>query len=173
MKTEFYMGIDPGTGSSSPAAIALYNAYSNEVLSIRAFWPDDRKAEPIKRIKTIATQVDNIIKNLVRRENSILTDCTVACEDFVMRGKGGATLQMFRGAILTLFPLDTRIVTVQNTGMKRLVTGTGKADKKQIGEALLNNIPKNAELIKMLIEAEGWDELDAIGIAYAACKMDS
>lgn len=168
---KYVIGIDPGTGSSSPAAIAFYDKHTNQVLWSMDLWPLGYKANSknmtaIYRIKLIINQIDKLWKETILKYPA--NQIGISIENFVMVGKGGATLQMFRGAALCVFPATQRIVDVPNTTMKRIAGGKGSADKGQIADGLIDRIPLSAEYIKELKDLKAWDQIDAIGLAYAA-----
>jgi len=166
----YVFGIDPGTGSSSPAAVAFYDTQEKIVLWSDDVWPLGHKVKTKMpnhhRIGMIRKRIKDLWDDA---ESQYGTDnMGVAMENFVMKGIGGATLQMFRGAILTIFPYTVPCVEVHNTSMKKLVGGTGKADKIKIGLALMCKIRNNEAMIQELLDLKLYDQIDAIGIAYAA-----
>jgi len=167
----YVFAIDPGTGSSSPAAICLYDRIEKEVIWSYDLWPLGYKARGgsmtnIHRIKLIIDQMDKIWADTITKFP--INQIGISIENFVMQGKGGATLQMFRGAALCVFPPTQKIVNVQNSAMKKIAGGKGSADKEQIAISLIEKLPKSAEYIKELKDLEAWDQIDAIGLAYAA-----
>jgi len=167
----YVFGIDPGSGSSSPAAIALYDRIEKEVIWTHAIWPLGYKKrcgnmEPIVRIKMIVTQMEKVWEQTI--QNYPTNEIGIAIENFVIQGKGGATLQMFRGAAMCIFPVTQEIIDIPNTTMKRIAGNSGKAGKEDIGEALKLHIPNSEEYIQQLIDLKLWDEIDAIGLAYSA-----
>lgn len=170
---QYVFAIDPGTGSSSPAAVAFFDAKNQEVIWSADIWPlgykpSSRKDRmlPHVRIKMIFDQITKLWEQTVAEYP--LNRIGVCTENFVMQGKGGATLQQMRGAVLCIFPLSVSITEVNNKTMKKVAGGHGGADKEQIGEFLIKALPKSAEVLKELLDLEAWDQIDAIGLAYAA-----
>lgn len=167
---KYVFAIDPGTGSSSPAGVALLDMKEKKVIWSANVWPIGYKAKlkmPVHhRIKLIRDQIEKLWDETV--EEYGVDNIGVAMENFVMRGKGGATLQQFMGAVLTIFPVITPFCEVHNTTMKKFVGGTGKANKVKIGYKLLGVMPESKEYIQELMDLKEWDQVDAIGIGFTA-----
>ena len=160
------IGIDPGTGRSSPTGIAVYHS-------------ETRKIVYTARITTEFTLEHHVIKDLADKLGKHLKYATklrevqflVGCETFVIKGKAGQILQRLIGAFLTRIPFNWTFISVFNTTMKRIVGGHGKAEKIQVAEELLKQFakcPYSVNYIKDLIDMKRWDETDALGIALCA-----
>lgn len=168
---KYVFAIDPGTGSTSPAAVAFYDAQSKEVLWSCDIWPLGYKKrgntiQTITRIQLIVKQLEKLWKETIAKYP--INQIGIAIENFVMQGKGGATLQMFRGGALCVFEKEQKVSEVGNTSMKKGAGGHGGASKEEVADGLIKRIPKSAEYIKELKDLKAWDQIDAIGIAFCA-----
>ncbi len=86
------MGIDPGTGVSSPTALALIDTDTNALVQYWIVQPDVKKFNHQQRIAYIAQEVQYIIYQ----------ECPdlIFCETFVMAGRSGMMLHQLIGAIM-------------------------------------------------------------------------
>lgn len=164
------VGIDPGTGSSSACGLAVFDSETRDILLAKAIWPSSpRYFKPTHhRIKNIVSQLETQLKSYAG------PDTLIAIESFVMRGKGGETLQRMIGATLTALPYECQVVEVQNTTMKLWVGKSGKASKAEVGQGVSDffdcNEPSSLT-IDGFVNALEFDVIDALGIAVAALKM--
>jgi Holliday junction resolvasome RuvABC endonuclease subunit len=152
---------DPGL-ISSPTALVCFNPESKEILDYQNVRTSKKSNE--HRMKEIAEKIDRYFE----RKSGLIT---FAIEDFVMRGKGGATLQQLRGAVISRVPYDIKVVNVHNITMKSVVGEYGSANKLRVAEGVLYFFRFNqasATIIRTLIEEEEWDMLDAFGIGICA-----
>lgn len=160
--------IDPGTGVNSACGIAVIKqtAVGNELLHLEDIWPKFQHKSTINRIKDIVDQVEEQMGIFYERSDS--NEFVVSIESFVMRGKGGETLQRFIGAVLTRVPTTkTKVIEIQNTTMKKFVGGTGKADKNDVLKKVLIEFPANRMLLEAAVRKQ-YDSIDAIGIGLTA-----
>jgi Holliday junction resolvasome RuvABC endonuclease subunit len=121
------------------------------------------------KIKDISDQITTYLNS--KHDTKEPTRITFAIENFVMKGKGGATLQMLRGSLIGRVPYETDVVNVHNITMKSIVGGTGAADKKIVAEGVKKFFRMNAMAsiqIDALIKAKEWDILDALGVGICA-----
>ena len=84
-----------------------------------------------------------------------------------MRGKGGETLQRMIGAYMSQFPYDCPSIHVQNTTVKKVVGGSGKAEKDQVAAgvaAWFSSNSASASLIKELTLKHEYEILDSLAI---------
>lgn len=157
------IGIDPGTGRSSPTGFAAFDPDSRELVYETTFTSthDDNK----RRIKDIADQVEEC---LIALDPDL--EVTVVTETFVMQGKTGMLLQRLIGAIHASVPYRHALLEVFNTSVKRIVGGSGKADKAALAASvqqwMSSEDPTHAR-IKAHIRAQNWDITDAIAIGIA------
>jgi Holliday junction resolvasome RuvABC endonuclease subunit len=157
------IGLDPGTGSSSPAGFVDFDSETGVIYDFLTISSKERNAND--RIRDIAAK----ISKRVTSEHDLIT-----VETFYLRGKGGQTLQRFIGAaIYGTAPVPLQ--EVYNTTVKRLVGGAGNADKRDVAYGVLDwftaKNDDSAEGIKRLIYEERFDELDAFAIGIAGYEL--
>lgn len=157
------VGIDPGSGKSSPTGFAIIERSSKTIVHTLTLGDVDGCTDFSHRIKRIADDLRQLLI-LVPIDEEVL----IFIESFVMRGKGGEQLARLTGAIMAAVPYKHRIIFVHNTTMKKAIGGNGKADKKQVAEGVRRWFRGNTEsvaYVDRLIEKELWDILDAMGLA--------
>lgn len=164
--------IDPGTGVKSACGIAVLSVKPGqepELLHIEDVWAIRPQPTTMMRIRDVVDQVEQLMTEWYEKSDGSFA---VAIESFVMRGKGGETLQRFIGAVLTRVPTNkTKIIEVANTKMKKFVGGTGKADKELVLKKVLIKFPANDKLILAGIR-EQYDGIDAVGIGLTAIDLE-
>lgn len=159
------IAIDPGSGSSSACGLAAILPERREIVCTRAFWPLRYQQPAVKRIKDIVEQLDAQLKMLAVEHPQ--RTIVVGIESFVMRGKGGETLQRFIGAALSKIAYDWRIVEIQNTTMKKYVGGRGASLKSEVAIGVAKYFADNASaagLVESLMADHEEDVIDALGI---------
>lgn len=154
------IGIDPGTGVSSPTGFAAFDPDTKEVLYVEAI--GSNKATPAGRIREISQRVAELLESVDPD-----ADALVAIESFVMRGKGGETLARMTGALMAAIPERMDQVFVQNTTVKLLVGGHGKADKDQVAAGALHWLYGSGAAQNAAFELYSRDETDALAIGIA------
>lgn len=157
------IGIDPGTGVNSPMGFAAFTPSNMEIIHVDEFWTEHKKLE--HRIRDISDQFNGVMEKLAAQ-----TGDELFIEYFVMRGKGGETLQRMIGSIMGRTPYEVEIDHVQNTSVKLIVGGDGKADKVDVARGLrdfFSKSPKSKAVVQELINNEKWDQLDALAIGLA------
>lgn len=162
------IGIDPGTGKSSPTGFCIIDPEIKQIYYAFTMAPaptskilHHRLVDLTKILSTWLTQVQEEI--LGEQEKAL-----VCIENFVMRGKGGETLQRLIGAYVSATPMSFELREVHNISMKKLVSGSGDGDKLDVAKGLLRWFKGNNESIKRLqelIDDEEWDVLDSLGLA--------
>lgn len=169
---KYIFAVDPGTGSSSACGVAFIEKESGRVLWTASIYAKDNQPQKSMkarhRIKLILEQVMPLYEHAVDFAKDQDSDVLVAVEAFVIKGKGGVTLEHMKGAFYAALPLKAEIVEVQNTVVKKVAGGKGTASKEQIGKFLQELIPDSSSYIQELINKEKWDEIDAVGIAYSS-----
>jgi Holliday junction resolvasome RuvABC endonuclease subunit len=154
------VGLDPGTGVSSPTGLAIFDADTKEVLHVETIGSNKKTAAG--RIREIAGAVGEVLTGI---DPTIETH--VFIESFVLRGKGGETLARLTGAFFTAIPEHIEPQLVPNTTVKRLVGGTGSADKrgvaagvaKLLGDNRLTDLPFDIT-DALAIGISGWLKLE-------------
>lgn len=161
---QIVVGIDPGTGVTSPTGFVAFDPLSRELLYHANIRSSYKELSP--RIKDIAEQVTNGLLSIDPE-----VEVVVFTETFVMRGKAGQNLQRLIGALTAAVPYKYQpIGEVYNTTVKRVVGGTGKADKVQVAAGVYawgsENVDTKQQLDTLIADGE-WDKLDAFAIGLA------
>lgn len=159
------IGIDPGldTENGSPTALAALDMRAKSILCTRIFTKGLFTTNEDK-IRYISANVRIFLLEFLSsyEEKPIL----VSIENFLMRGKAGTSLQQLRGGLIGALPDCVDDVNDPwNTTIKKVVGGTGRADKEQVAQGILKLLPKEREYIQELIDRKLWDQTDAIAIA--------
>lgn len=157
------MAIDPGTGVSSPAGFVEFNA-EGRIFTAKTITTKKKTAN--ERLKEITSQI----------QEQMTGEADLICiENFYLRGLGGQTLQRMIGASIGVSPSKTPIQEVQNTTVKRIVGGTGKADKETVADGVYHwfaeRDSESVGIIQRLICDEQWDILDAFAIGIAGYQL--
>lgn len=173
MKRTIIIGVDPGTGVSSPTGFVGIDSYTREILWQEKVGSKHKKLE--HRIREISELIDmHLISVDQGKEPS--TQVLVCIESFVMRGKGGESLQRLIGSILGRVPYGFTVVHVPNTRMKHVMGGSGRADKPEVGQGVLEwfegENPSAVKQVKILLADREWDILDALGIAITGFELE-
>lgn len=151
------VGIDPGTGSSSPLGVVIVDFLDREILATQEFWSDEKTAS--KRIRDISEKLRDFLPSDIYLAVS---------EYFVMRGKGGETLARMVGAIIASLPRQAIFTETQNSTVKRIIGGHGRASKEEVAEGVLEYFSENERsfaVVTELLHNEQFDLLDALAIA--------
>jgi Holliday junction resolvasome RuvABC endonuclease subunit len=154
------VGIDPGTGSTSPLGVVTVDFTDRSIKGYAEYWSDGGNATA--RIRDIASHMCKDWPEVVD---------IVAVEYFVMRGKGGETLARMVGAVLGCLPPLSQYVEVQNSTLKKFVGGHGAASKEEVAEGVLEYFMINDNSLALVTEfvlEERWDLVDALAIAITA-----
>lgn len=154
------LGIDPGTGLNSPAAIFVFDAVTKKIIYSDEY--SSKKKDATSRIREIALKIAQKI--------GYFRPDLFCIENFVMRGKGGETLQRFIGSLIPFTLEVVPFIQVQNTTVKKMVGGTGKAEKPEVALGVLNYFEGISD-IQTLIDNEKWDTLDAAAIAISGYEI--
>lgn len=166
------VGIDPGSGASSPTGFSAF--YSDTLELLYAANITTNKRELRHRIKQISDTLEGTIKDIQESNPDHRIVCFV--EQFVMRGKGGETLQRLIGSFMGRIPYNIELFHVQNTTVKAVLAGHGHADKVAVGRAVetffLTN-PASSGLIRSLTNAGEADIIDSIAIGVAGWLNES
>lgn len=133
---------------------------------MQEFWTN-KKYELHNKLADFSTQLYerlSLVQSLSIGERKLF-----ATEFFVMRGKGGQSLQRLIGAYYAVLPNGFDVIEVQNTAVKMCIGGSGKDDKRAVAEGVYSWFKgKNKESARMVwnaINEEKWDQLDACAIA--------
>lgn len=158
------LGVDAGSGSKSATGLALLDINDYSVSTV-ALWPEKRSAKANERLRSLAPLFTEAIE-----EATALPDLVVF-ESFAMRAKSGETLQRLIGAYISRVPDEAEVIEIANTKIKQFIGGTGKAEKEDVAEGVINwfaNKNKySVAYVERLLEQKRWDEVDAIAIAIS------
>lgn len=160
------VGIDPGTGMSSPTGLVIFNPETKDIFYAKRIQPPKDKMDLRSRLRYIANEVFEALNSL---DPEIRTEAY--CESFVMRGKGGETLSRLTGALLTAIPEHITVRKVANLTVKKAITGSGKASKEEVQAGLIDwcvgaNLDTHTWLYRVK-SSEAWDLADALAIGIA------
>jgi len=161
------VGIDPGTGVKSPCGVAAFTVAQKTILL--AANVSSKQRNQLKNLRCLPEEVYQTINEAVDVQHDP-QQVKIYLEEIVMRGKGGVTLQRHIGAVISRFPMLTPIDTVGVTRVKRLVTGNGDAEKREVGLGVIKffgSNPESESIVKDYFEDSQWDILDAFAIAIA------
>ncbi len=123
------VGLDPGTGKSSPTGFACFDPDSREIVHTEEV--TSKAPEYKDRYREIASRVRELLECIDPE-----LDVLVACESFVMRGKGGEILARLTGALMAAVPAHHRFTFVANTTVKKAIAGHGHAEKSEVAEGV-------------------------------------
>ena len=169
-KPTLVIAADPGTGISSPTGFAVFEPETKEIHYL-ANIGTKRKALQ-HRLRDIADVFSNTIEDIDRefKDHTIL----VCIEYFVMRGKGGETLQRLIGALMSRLPYHFELMHIQNSKVKLMLAGHGHADKSLVALGVLEYFRENnvsEAYIKDLTLRKESDILDALAIGVAGWQI--
>lgn len=166
---DIIIGIDPGTGISSPTGFSAIDVHTKEIFYAGNITTN--RKELAHRIKHISDIFENTLLDIVKANPNATITCYV--EQFVMRGKGGETLQRLVGSLLGRIPYDIGVEYIQNSTVKAVIAGHGQADKTSVARGLegyfLTN-PKSYGLIKELVENGEFDIIDSLAIGITGWR---
>lgn len=154
------LAVDPATGVSSPMGVAAFEGESKTILWTLALGASDKSKE--HRRKRLSEVVALIAELYEERTNVYFF-----IETFVMRGKGGETLQRLIGAVTAALPPTIPVEYVHNTKLKQQISGNGHASKREVADGVLGwfaSNPASAAYVRNLISLRRWDETDALAI---------
>jgi Holliday junction resolvasome RuvABC endonuclease subunit len=169
-KQQLIVGLDPGTGISSPTGFCCFDPITLDIYYAGNIGTKRKALQ--HRIKEISDIVENTLIDVQARFPE--ANITVAIESFVMRGKGGETLQRLIGSFLGRLPYHFNLIHVQNSTVKLIVGGHGRSSKEQVAAGLLTIFGANSSSLKQieqLTSASAWDILDALAIGAAAWNV--
>lgn len=164
------VGVDPGTGSSSDTGFVAFDSDTLEIFYAVEVGTERREVR--HRIKDIVEVVAGLLTELSMRGPPV----QAYIESFVMRGKGGETLQRLIGAIMATAPEEVSLDHVQNTTVKLAMAGHGHADKVSVAVGTLDYFVSNNkshEYIKSLLKSKKFDILDAFAIGVTGWQKSS
>jgi len=165
------VSIDPGSGISSPTGLTVFDPHTKDILYASNITTKFKLLS--HRIKDITDKVYEIFKEI--EDSSTGREIVVTIESFVMRGKGGETLQRLIGGFLAKTPYMFRVEHVQNSTIKKVLAGHGHADKNSVAAGTLDFFASNkdsVDLIKRLLSKQELDILDSLAIGVTWVKQN-
>lgn len=162
------VGCDPGTSSTSDTGFVAFDSETLELLYALEIGSERRELR--HRLKDISEVVAGLLTELAQRGQPV----HAYIEQFVMRGKGGETLQRLIGAIMAVCPDEVNLQHVQNTTVKLTMAGHGHADKVAVAfgtRDFFEQNKKTTEYINKLIKSKKFDTLDALAIGVTGWKL--
>jgi Holliday junction resolvasome RuvABC endonuclease subunit len=159
------LGVDPGTGASSPTGLAAINPRAFQIYWTKEVTTEQDSCEHHK-LYDLSAQVKFEIEKLEQDE-----DFVVACETFVLKGKSGQLLHRLIGAYICQVEPNNHVEYIFNTTMKKLVSGSGSGDKVDIAlgcQYYFRSNPTAVSYLSALIKDQRYDRTDAIGLAIGA-----
>jgi Holliday junction resolvasome RuvABC endonuclease subunit len=169
-KAKLIIGVDPGSGASSPTGLVVFDPQTLDVLFADNITASKRDLH--HRIQIISNQLTDIITILEAEYGK--RPITFCVESFVMRGKGGESLQRLIGSFLGRLPARYEVRHVQNTKVKKALAGHGHAEKDEVAAGVLDYFKSNKssyEAVNRLIKAGEWDILDAFAIGITGVYL--
>jgi Holliday junction resolvasome RuvABC endonuclease subunit len=136
------LGIDPGLGETGLVLFEC-DGEDSEVLEI-ATYSASKKGDIIERTDNLAGAIENTLCRWCRRHD--IGDLLIGIEIPIIRGHAGkSNLDVYRKQVQLLYLLETllldlpvdnvRIVEVNPTESKKVLTGRGDADKSEMVDA--------------------------------------
>jgi Holliday junction resolvasome RuvABC endonuclease subunit len=169
------VGVDPGSGVSSPTGLCAIDTNAKDILFVRNV--STKRIRLHHRLRDISTHLEGFLKTLDGAP--VAKDCDgpvlFSIESFVMRGKAGETLQRLIGAFLSRVPFEWGVVEVPNTRLKKIIGGHGSADKREVAHGVYVWFSGNSQsqaTVERLIRDQEWDQTDALALAIAAFETE-
>ena len=161
------VGLDPGLGVKSPTGFVAFDMSDYSILLYKNLWTQKSFKQLHFKLADLSNKLYEELETLSRLQ-APGERALFATEYFVMKGKGGQSLQRLVGAYYSVLPSYYDVIEVQNTGVKQVIGGTGKGDKRAVAEGvhswLLGKNKESAKIVWNLINEESWDILDAMAI---------
>ena len=165
MENLIIVGVDPGTGISSPTGMVIFNPNSCDIIFAEELSSTSKTTE--HKVKDICGAFEAILMIELDKYVNRGWKVVVVFENFVMRGKGGQVLQRLIGALVSRVPKDFEVIHVYNTTVKKQVGGTGRADKEQVADGVIHYFRDHDESwrsLRSLKTNRKFDLLDAFAI---------
>jgi Holliday junction resolvasome RuvABC endonuclease subunit len=161
--TLLIIGCDPGTGVNSPLGLTVIDPHRRILLHAEEFWTEHKVLH--HRIKDISDRLELVLLSHLKEYPT--TTFHFFVESFVMRGKGGETLQRMIGSVMGRVPYEFDFGHVQNSTVKLLMAEHGHASKEEVAKSVQEFFGASNEKIEELIAAQKWDIIDAAAIAIS------
>ncbi len=161
------IGIDPGTGASSPTGYCRFNSVTKVIYEARTV--TSRRFDAANRIHDISKQLYDLVNCI-----SYPTADILCIETTFIMGKGNNSYQQMVGGSIAAADAATKIVFVPNTTMKKRVGGHGGADKVDVANGVIDyfGYGRSKLLDSSVFDAE-WDITDSLAIGIAGLEMEN
>ena len=165
------IGIDPGF-KSSPTAIVILDPTEQAIVDARLFTKGILK-ETDEIIRYMSRSIGYYLKTKVDEYDS--ENVMISIEQFVMRGKGGESMNRLIGAIMSQIPESfEQVVHAQNSTVKKYLGGHGQASKEEVAKGVVKwfgNSWGNIDIVEEWIRREQWDLCDALAIGITGYEL--
>ncbi len=164
------IGIDPGSGVSSPTGFSVFNPETKEILYQGNIGTRYKLLQ--HRIKDISDVLEAAIKDVT--DNYPKHNILVCIEYFVMMGKGGEVLNRLIGSFMGRLPYNVELLHVQNSTVKLKMAGHGHADKSLVAAGVASWFLSNDKSCKQIIGltlANEYDILDSLAIGVTGWRI--
>lgn len=155
------IGIDP---SSNAVGLSVFDPETKD-LHVFSQLVATKTKDVHKRIVQLHDQVSEQLMALDPKEPTY-----AYVESTVMRGRSGQVLANATGALIAAIPSFCEYSAIQNTTVKRLVGGSGDADKAIVARGVLAWAQGNKETeekVREAIQRGHFDALDSLAIGIA------
>jgi len=165
------IGCDPGLGVRSPTGIAVIDTKDATILDVKEMWCSSKRLVTYKKLGELSYGMTDIIGPYYSMSKDV--GMLFVNEYFVMKGKGGESLQRLIGAYHAAVPQDVEVIEIQNVKVKQYlgVEGRGDSSKEDVGEGVhrwfLNKNAESTKIVRNLINEGRWDALDALAIGIS------
>ena len=161
------IGLDPGLGVKSPTGFVAIDMTDYSILLYKDLWTQRSFKQIHYKLADLSSKLYDELEKIDKMQGPG-ERALFATEYFVMKGKGGQSLQRLIGAYYSVLPSYYDIIEVQNVGVKQAIGGSGKSDKLAVAtgvhEWFKAKNQESAKLVWNLINEESWDILDAMAI---------
>lgn len=155
------VGIDP---ASNTAGIAIFDSETKELFVFEEMRAPVTK-DLHKRLRALSELCSMYMLSLDPKEETY-----AFVESTVLRGRSGQVLANATGALIATLPSFVKYKAIQNTSVKRLVAGSGDADKVEVAKGVYDwakSNPATLAKVKDAIIKKQFDKLDALAIGIA------
>lgn len=161
------VGIDP---ASNTVGLSVFDPESKELFIFEQIVAP-KSSDVHKRIVYLHDQVSAKLMIVDLEEASY-----AFVESTVMRGRSGQILANATGALIAAIPYWCEYSAIQNSTVKKLVAGNGKAEKTEVARGVLAWAQGNAETVEKVraaIQAGHFDALDSLAIGIAGYMRET
>lgn len=161
------IGIDP---SSNAVGLSIFDPNTKELFVFEQIVAPKSK-DVHKRIRYLYEEVSLRTLNVNPLERTY-----AAVEDTVLRGRSGQILAFATGALIATIPSHCEFTTIRNTTVKKLIGGSGDADKVIVARGVLawaHGNKETEEQVRAAIQRGHFDALDSLAIGIAGFMREA